>query len=124
MAYGAAAPAVQLMWRLGILQLLMPLHAMYLEARGYPRYLVQLLFFSLSFLDIFFGLVSIQQVLPSSLVFVYLPPAVLSLIGIRCCSCLVRWFVKTHHWGVRDRSEMALLLMSSKYGHLLVQLGI
>lgn len=38
LAYGAAAPAVQLMWRLGFLQHLLPMHADYLEARSYPRY--------------------------------------------------------------------------------------
>lgn len=37
MAYGSAAPAVQLMWRYGLLGLLMPAHAAYLHRRSHPK---------------------------------------------------------------------------------------
>ena len=35
MAYGAAAPSVQLLWRLSLLDIILPQHANYLASQGY-----------------------------------------------------------------------------------------
>ena len=35
MAYGASAPSVQLLWRLGLLDIILPQHAAYLVSQGY-----------------------------------------------------------------------------------------
>eukprot|EP00884_Botryococcus_braunii_P009853 jgi/Botrbrau1/1886/Bobra.0005s0003.1 len=37
MAYGSSSPAVQLMWRYGVLKVLFPIHAAYLQRKGHPK---------------------------------------------------------------------------------------
>lgn len=37
LAYGSAAASVQVLWQCGLLPLLLPHHAAYLRATGYPR---------------------------------------------------------------------------------------